>query len=110
MPTSNKMSRRQELYDLLPKIPEGTVVSYGAIGRALENPVSGLVAGKWMATCPPDLPWWRVIGADGTLKTFNRSPEIALEQRRLLEAENVTFNEEGQVLQSHFMPPEAIQN
>ena len=102
------MSRRQELYDLLPKIPEGTVVSYGAIGRALENPVSGLVAGKWMATCPPNLPWWRVIGADGTLKTFNRSPEIALEQRQKLESEGVTFNDQNQVQPEFFAPIETL--
>lgn len=105
MPTSPRL---QELYEVVSKIPPGSVASYGAVGRALSSPVSGLVAGRWMHVCPPEIPWWRVIGADGTLKTEKKGPEVAQEQRRLLEKEGVVFDSENRVEKSFFLPCEAL--
>lgn len=106
---NTKMSPRlQELYDLVAKIPPGTVVGYGAIGRCMQSPVSGVLTGKWMANCPPHLPWWRVVGADGTLKTNSRDPHLAQEQKLKLEKEGITFENE-RINPEHFLPnPELI--
>lgn len=99
------MSRIEELYRVVRKIPPGTVMSYGAVGSLLMPRVSGLIAGKWLDRCPPELPWWRVVGADGTLKIARKSAELALEQRRKLEEEGVAF--EGDLVSpGFFLPPE----
>jgi methylated-DNA-protein-cysteine methyltransferase-like protein len=91
---------REELYDLVREIPVGRVAGYGQLGKMLSSPVSGLIVGKWMASAPPDLPWQRVIGADGSIKTFGRGPEFGIEQRQLLEGEGVVFN--GECVESRF--------
>jgi methylated-DNA-protein-cysteine methyltransferase related protein len=90
------LSRRQDLFNLVKLIPKGKVMSYGDIGSALHPPVSGLIAGRWLDQCPPgeDIPWWRVLGKDGSLKIAKKSPQLALEQRRLLEDEGVVFEGE----------------
>src|SRR5690606_24792828 len=99
---------QRELYTVVEKIPHGTVTSYGNVGKAITNPVSGLVAGRWMHVCPPELPWWRVVGADGTLKTYNLNPDVGHEQRKRLTEEDIEFDEEGRVKAEFFLPFEAL--
>lgn len=79
------------LYALVSQIPYGRTVSYGALGRALSPRLPALVVGRLMASCPPDLPWWRVTGANGALLIARRSPHMADEQRARLQAEGVHF-------------------
>ncbi len=97
------MSRREELFQIVRCIPEGTAVGYGVVGRLLVPPVSGLIAGKWMFACPPEsgIPWWRVVGGDGSLKIAKASPTLALEQKRRLEIEGVEF--EGDLVKPEFL-------
>jgi alkylated DNA nucleotide flippase Atl1 len=101
------MSRVEELYAVVRRIPYGTVMSYGAVGSLLTPRVSGLIAGKWLDRCPPDLPWWRVVGADGTLKIARKAPQLAVEQRRKLEEEGVNFHGDL-VSPASFLPPEML--
>ncbi|HMD32931.1 MAG TPA: MGMT family protein [Candidatus Acidoferrales bacterium] len=69
-------------------IPRGRVVTYGQVGRALRLPGGGRTAGRAMAACPPGVPWHRVIGAGGHLRT----PEpYCSYQRQLLTREGVAF-------------------
>lgn len=97
------MSRRDELFEIVRCIPMGAAVGYGVIGRLLIPPVSGLIAGKWMFQCPAgsEIPWWRVVGGDGSLKIAKVSPELALEQRKRLEREGVEF--EGDLVRPEFL-------
>ena len=61
-------------------IPEGFVASYGDV-----SPGAPRFAGTVLhAVDEPDLPWWRVVRADGSLAKDAR-------QRRLLIAEGVPF-------------------
>jgi methylated-DNA-protein-cysteine methyltransferase related protein len=83
-----------ELWTLVRSIPKGKCVSYGALGKALTNPVSGYMVGRWMASCPPDLPWWRVVAKDGRLPVWRRDPSLGIDQRRTLEEEGVEFEDE----------------
>jgi alkylated DNA nucleotide flippase Atl1 len=89
------MSRRDELFKLVIAVPPGSAVGYGVVGSLLSPPVSGLIAGKWMDACPGtgEVPWWRVVGGDGSLKIGKKSPELALEQKRKLESEGVEFED-----------------
>jgi len=97
------MSKVSQAIDAVVRsIPEGCCASYGQVGGALENPVSGLIVGKILAFCEPDLPWWRVVGADGSLLTARRDPALAVEQRARLEAEGVRL-EQDRVLKQYFV-------
>lgn len=85
----------RRIYEWVREVPAGTVVSYGEVARACGT--IPILVGKAMAVCPEDVPWHRVVGADGTLKIARRGPEWALRQRRLLEAEGVHFLPDGRV-------------
>ncbi len=98
------MSALDDLWTVVASVPAGRVASYGDLGKALPNPVSGVLVGKWMAQCPPDLPWWRVVGRGGDLLVGRRDPRYALDQRARLEREGVEF-EDGRGVQSFFWLP-----
>lgn len=97
----------QPLWDVVRRIPRGRVASYGAVGQALPTPASGYMVGRWMASCPPDVPWWRVVAKDGRLPVNKRSPELAHEQRERLIAEGVPMLAEGVALDA-FLDPDDL--
>ena len=73
-------SRELEVLSRVREIPEGFVRTYGDI-----SPGSPRFAGAVLFECDePDLPWWRVVRADGSLAKGDR-------QRGLLIAEGVPF-------------------
>jgi methylated-DNA-protein-cysteine methyltransferase related protein len=64
-------------------VPEGFVRTYGDL-----EPGAPRFAGGVLAACDdPDVPWHRIVRADGSLAKGER-------QRRLLEAEGVPFRGE----------------
>jgi methylated-DNA-protein-cysteine methyltransferase-like protein len=86
---------RERIFAAVRVVPRGGVVSYGDVARACGTiPV---VVGKALAHCPDDLPWQRVIGQDGTLRTARRGADLAARQRARLEAEGIAFDEDGRV-------------
>ena len=42
-------ARLEQLWELVQSIPVGKVCGYGDLGQALQNPVSGLLIGRWMS-------------------------------------------------------------
>ncbi|MBL8059388.1 MAG: MGMT family protein [Chthonomonas sp.] len=95
-------SNLEALAEVVRAIPHGRVRGYGEIGQEMPNPVSGLLIGRWMGQIFDDVPWWRVIGADGSIKTFKRGPEHGMRQRQLLEQEGIEFCD-GMVPKRFFM-------
>lgn len=76
-------AREQEVLSRVRKIPSGFVRTYGDV-----SPGAPRFAGAVLFECDePDLPWWRVVRADGSLAKGAR-------QRRLLVAEGVPFRGE----------------
>ena len=85
------------------QVPPGKVTTYGQIAGYIPPPPGILPddyranrarwAGHAMASCPPDVPWQRVINAQGKIS----AREGAKEQRRLLEAEGVVFDSRDRV-------------
>lgn len=70
--------------DVAAAIPAGEVMSYGEIGS-----VTGLhprQVGRIVARIADDIPWWRVVRADGTPPTCHGGTA-----RALLEGEHVPF-------------------
>jgi methylated-DNA-protein-cysteine methyltransferase-like protein len=97
-----KLRTFDELWKLVEEIPPGKVCGYGALGKAMPNPVSGLLVGRWMAHCPPDVPWWRVVGADGRLPIWKKDPNLEVVQHDRLVEEGVDFDMEGKVRMDDF--------
>lgn len=83
------------LWELIRSIPPGKCASYGDVGRALPNPASGFQVGRWMAQCPDDVPWWRVVSKQGRFPITRRHPVLGIEQREMLEKEGVEFDGEA---------------
>ena len=81
------------VYALVGQIPPGRVVSYGQIAWALGAPRMARQVGWAMRTCPDDLPWQRVVKADGSIAGGG----YADLRRALLEAEGVPFLPDGRV-------------
>ncbi len=78
--TAASESRELEVLARVSEIPAGFVRTYGDV-----SPGSPRFAGAVLFECDdPDLPWWRVVRADGSLAKGQR-------QRRLLVAEGVPF-------------------
>jgi len=72
-----------EVLDRVREIPAGFVRTYGDV-----SPGAPRFAGSILFECDePDLPWWRVVRADGSLAKGDR-------QRQRLRAEGVPFRGE----------------
>lgn len=76
-------------------IPEGSVATYGDIATLTGAPSPRLI-GKVLAEDGHDLPWHRVLRANGT-----PAPHLAREQLERLRAEGVLADEERVDLRRH---------
>lgn len=85
----------EQVYDIVAKIPAGTVVTYGDIAKMLGRPrVARFVGYAMAASCETDdLPWHRVTFSDG--KLWDNEWEAV--QRDLLKAEGVGFTPDGRI-------------
>lgn len=70
----------------------GEVVSYGEVARRAGRPGTARAVGGFLAEHGGDLPWWRVVRADGSLAAHHLT-----EQQRRLRAEGVDVRN-GRVL------------
>lgn len=59
------------------------------------------MVGRWMAQAPKGLPWWRVVGKKGEMRTAARDPQLAEEQRERLRKERVTFVDDAVDMDTH---------
>lgn len=96
-PLPNPQTYYEQVWQLVRQIPQGKVVTYGQIAQML--PLPGGVdpqaykafgprwVGDAMAACPGDVPWQRVINAQGKI---SERPG-AEKQRQLLEEEAIPF-------------------
>ena len=93
----NEQAYYEQVWHLARQIPRGTVAIYGQIAQMLPPPAGTgpqeykAFGPRWvgsaMAACPDDVPWQRVINAQG--KISERTG--AQQQRQLLEAEGILF-------------------
>lgn len=105
------------VWQVVRQIPPGKVMAYGQVGALIPTPEGmslkdyDAFRARWvggaMAACPEGVPWWRVVNAQGKI-----SPRPgAEEQRALLEAEGVTFDEKNRIDLAHFgWNPDSGQN
>ena len=84
----------QSIFDVVRAIPPGRVMSYGQVGA--EVGCSPRTVGWAMANAlEGDVPWQRVVGADGYLRIGRRSPRLMDVQHKMLEREGVAFKDNG---------------
>jgi methylated-DNA-protein-cysteine methyltransferase-like protein len=79
------------------RVPPGFVTTYGDL-----SPGAPRLAGTVLSHTDADVPWWRVVRADGSLAKGTR-------QRELLMDEGVPFRRGRVVMDDVRIPPEAIQ-
>ena len=85
--------RAEEVLRRVRSVPEGFVTTYGDL-----SPGAPRFAGAVLARChEPDVPWQRVVRADGSLARGAR-------QRRLLDEEGVPFNGERVDMREAWFP------
>jgi methylated-DNA-protein-cysteine methyltransferase-like protein len=107
---------QQQVWELVRRVPAGKVVTYGQVA-ALLPPPHGVepdayrsLGPRWvggaMAACPPDVPWHRVVNAQGKISVRNAA--AMQRQEDLLLQEGVAFSPVGRIdLSRHqWQPPE----
>jgi methylated-DNA-protein-cysteine methyltransferase related protein len=77
--------------DVIRALQPGEVVTYGEVAADAGRPGAARAVGHLLATCPADLPWWRVVAANGRLVPGHED-----EHARRLAAEGVAL-ERGKV-------------
>ncbi len=93
------------VWEIVRQIPAGKVATYGQIAALIPppggmDPKSYMAFGaRWvggaMAHCPEDVPWQRVVNAQGKISL--RRGGGYHQQQELLEAEGVLFDERGRI-------------
>ena len=93
----NPQAYYQQVWQLVRQVPHGKVVTYGQIAQMLPSPegidpqaykaFSPRWVGEAMAACPNDVPWQRVINAQGKISQRPGSER----QQKLLEEEGILF-------------------
>ena len=82
-----------EVYRLVAQIPFGSVATYGQLAIMLGSPHGARAVGWAMRRCPNELPWQRVVRADGSI-AGGSCRERRIE---LLKAEGIPFLTDGLV-------------
>ena len=78
------MEFAQHVLNIIRAIPPGQVVTYGQVAALAGFPRRARHVGHALRNCPPDVPWYRVLGAGGSVRVD--PPQRQLE---LLRAEGV---------------------
>ena len=76
------------MYRLVRRIPRGSVMTYGQIALRVGAPRSARAVGGAMGRCPDDVPWHRVVNAQGGISRRRHLGSV-LTQRIRLEQEGV---------------------
>lgn len=102
-------SFNQLVYALVRHIPSGKVLNYGRVAELLGTPYGAREVGWALAALrggAQGVPWFRVVNAQGRI-SIKGFPEGAAEQRALLEAEGITFDDRDRLdMQAHLWDPD----
>ena len=91
------LERHEKILALIRRLPEGFVTTYGDL-----SPGAPRLAGRVLATTEEkDLPWHRVVHADGSFAKGER-------QRRLLRREGIPFAGKRVDMEAAHLPREAL--
>lgn len=93
------MSTWERIYEVVMRVPEGRVTSYGAVARGAGLPGYARQVGYALAALPDgsDVPWQRVVNARGEVSARRGGRGCEILQRAILESEGVTFDPRGRI-------------
>ncbi len=92
-------------YDLVRQIPPGRISTYGAVAKALGDPIAARAVGRMMNQNPDadDMPCFRIVHSDGRLGGFGlgvedkirrlRKDSIEVKDGRIVDFERVFFDD-----------------
>ncbi len=102
---------KAKIYALVKKIPRGKVSTYGDIATFAGSPRAAREVGWALSALPFDteLPWWRVINAQGAISPRSGDDKGAFEhQAAPLRKEKIEVSKEGKLdLTKHRWKPRA---
>jgi len=83
---SSQQERREAIFLALAQIPKGKVITYGNLAKLAGLPNGARLAGRLMCELPEgtELPWHRVINAQGRLSLPVGSNSYREQHQRLL--------------------------
>jgi methylated-DNA-protein-cysteine methyltransferase-like protein len=92
-PPRQEGSPFERVWKLLKRVPRGRVVTYGQLSAMIDKRLTPVGVG-WAIRAAKEgtIPWQRVVNGRGGISTDRETPGL---QRALLEAEGVTFDEDG---------------
>ncbi|WP_020393947.1 MGMT family protein [Thiolinea disciformis] len=92
-------SHYQCIYQVVHQIPAGTVATYGDVARWAGLARHARLVGYALHHLPAysDVPWQRVVNAQGGISLGKINAFGAMEQRELLEQEGVSFKTNGRI-------------
>jgi methylated-DNA-protein-cysteine methyltransferase related protein len=93
---SQKLSAHINILAVVRRIPAGRVATYGQIATLAGFARQPRLAGYALRHAPHDVPWHRVINAQGRISLRAQSDSVR-RQRKLLEVEGVRFDGTGRV-------------
>ena len=86
----------KNIYDMVSRIPEGKVATYGQIAKLIGYPNHARYIGRALSELENDsnVPWHRVVNAKGKIspRGLDGCDDY---QRIILEDENIVFNDNG---------------
>jgi methylated-DNA-protein-cysteine methyltransferase related protein len=91
MPEIKDKNIQQRIYDVTRQIPYGKVATYGQIARIAGGCTARMVGYAMAAVKEDDIPWHRVINAQGKISPHGAGYGSAV-QRLRLEEEDVEFD------------------
>jgi len=93
------MSSRARIYDAVRRIPSGSVSTYGDIAKAAGLPGHARQVGYALAALDAhtDVPWHRVVNAQGRVSARRGDRSAESIQRTLLRSEGIRFRAGGAI-------------
>jgi methylated-DNA-protein-cysteine methyltransferase related protein len=93
-PDVNSRGYRERVFEIVRRIPEARVMTYGQLAEILGEGYTARTVGFVMHSADPSVPWQRVINAQGACSTGRVivPPDL---QQRMLESEGVVFDAKG---------------
>lgn len=77
------MTFAERAWDVIRRIPRGRVATYGQIAALLGRPRSARAVGRALRSCPPDVPWHRVVNGAGGISPRARASGMLTQELRL---------------------------
>lgn len=88
------------VYECIRAVPSGRVVSYSQLAVLAGHPGAARVVGQIAHFGPADLPWHRLVHANGKLAN-GYVPGGIVVQKKLLQQEGVQFSNEKVAMREH---------